>query len=87
MTITTGTKIADADYTITITPKDTTKKAATTTLTGKSAKLEKIDFKGDNLILTKFLLLRVARQCLIDIVGQPEARANHRNHPFILYLF
>ena len=53
ITITTGTKIsANAEYTVTITPKDTTKKAATATFTGLENKLESIDFVGENLILT-----------------------------------
>ncbi len=51
VTITTGTKIANADYEVTVTPADKTKAAAKATFTGKAAALTKIDFVGENLIL------------------------------------
>ncbi len=51
-TITLGSKIGDAEYTVTLTPADASKKAASTTFTGKTAALKSIDFKGTNLVLT-----------------------------------
>ena len=51
VTITTGIKLADATYTVTITPADTKKAAASADFVAKAATLEKIDFVGDSLVL------------------------------------
>ncbi len=50
--LTLGTAIGAAEYTITVTPADTTQKAATTTFTGEVSKLQSLAFKSENLVLT-----------------------------------
>ena len=63
--ITTEVKIGAAEYTVKVTPKDTKKAAATAKFTGVAAILEKIDFAGDELVLTSADF----KECRVKIFG------------------